>query len=297
MKKEIIMKFQTLSVVAGTKHCDASCPFCVSGMTGLDIAGAKPIDINQRNLKKTLQIAEMGNVSTAIITGKGEPTLFPDHVTEYLQWFNGAFPFVELQTNGVRIAKGYLDKYLQLWYDLGLTTILISNVGYDQELNRQTYMPKTEKYYSHEELIKKLHDVGFLVRMTCVGIKDGVEDVETFKKYLDYCEFIGADQVTWRPVSKPDSRENTENPEIWDWTVDNGVCVIDAEEVKEWVHAHGILIRRLSHGGAVYDLGGQNVCMTDCLTHDPDEEELRQLIFFPNGELYTDWQFKGSRIL
>jgi len=292
------MKFQTLSVVAGTQHCDAACPFCVSGMTGLDLAGKKPQEINSRNLHKTMQIANMSKVATCIITGKGEPTLFPDQITQYLVYFKHMFPFVELQTNGVRIARGQIStSILNDWYALGLTTILISNVGYDSELNRQTYTPKSEEYINHEELIEKLHDIGFIVRMTCVGIKNGVENFESFKKYLEYCKWIGADQVTWRPVNKPDSRENSESPEIYDWTVENSISEKDSGAVKAWVHINGTLIRKLSHGGAVYDVNGQNVCMTDCLTHDTNEDELRQLIYFPSGELYTDWQFRGSRLL
>lgn len=292
------MKFQTLSVVAGTKHCDASCKFCVSGMTGLDLAGVKPQEINSRNLHKTLQIANMSKVATCIITGKGEPTLFPDQVTQYLVYFKHMFPFVELQTNGVRIARDKVSMaILNDWYALGLTTILISNVGYDAELNRQTYTPQSDEYINHEELIKKLHDIGFMVRMTCVGIKGGIDSAEEFKKYMDYCDFIGADQVTWRPVNKPDSRDNSESTEIYDWTVSNSVTEIEAREVRDWVSRHGVLIRKLSHGGAVYDVNGKNVCMTDCLTHDPNEEELRQLIFFASGELYTDWQYRGSRLL
>ena len=209
-----------------------------------------------------------------------------------------SIPFVELQTNGIKIANGTVtDKTLQQWYSLGLTTILISNVGYDQELNRKTYMPKHESYLNTEKLIEKLHSFGFLVRMTCVGIKGGIEDPKSFKKYMEYCQMVKADQVTWRPVSKPDSRENSESPAIFDWTTENSVDCDKIYMVKEWVKTNGVLIRKLSHGGAVFDIGGKNVCITDCLTHDPDEEELRQLIYFPSGELYTDWQYRGSRLL
>lgn len=290
------MKFQTLSVVAGTKHCDAACPFCISCMTGLDMAGVKPIDINVRNLCKTMHLADMGNVSTAIITGKGEPTLFPDHVTDYLAEFDNKFPFVELQTNGIRIANGKVsNETLKGWYNRGLTTILISNVGYNQELNRQIYMPKANSYINHEELIEKLHSFGFLVRMTCVGIRGGIDSSEEMERYLQYCHMIGADQVTWRTVNKPDS--SIEDQDVYEWTDRNSLSEDEIEDVKEYVIEKGTLLRKLIHGARVYDVNNLNVCLSDCLTYDPDEEELRQLIFFPDGKLYTDWQFKGSRLL
>lgn len=292
------MKFQSLSVVAGTKHCNAACPFCVSRMTGLDLAGVRPQEIHRRNLLKTLRLARMGGVSTAIITGKGEPTLFPHQIDEYLEYFDDQFPFVELQTNAIHIANGRIaENTLQSWYDRGLTTILISNVGYDAELNRQTYMPKSESYLNIEHVIDLLKRIGYIVRMTCVGIKGGIDNADKFQKYLEFCSLIGADQVTWRPVSKPDTKERSDDQEVYDWTVENSLTDIEAREVRDWVTRHGVPIRTLAHGGAVFDVNGQNVCMTDCLTHDHNEEELRQLIFFPDGELYTDWQFAGSRLL
>lgn len=291
------MKFQTLSVLAGTKACDAACPFCVSRMTGLKKA-ERPTSINKRNLLKTLQLANMGMVSTAIITGKGEPCLYPNQISEYLAVFNEhcMFPFIELQTNGMRIACGELDKELKLWYAGGLTTIMVSNVGYDKALNASVYCKGKQKYFDMQKLVDKLHNLGFLVRSTCIGIGEdkGVKDVATFQKYLRYCKRLGIDQITWRPVT---AAEHSEDQEVPNWISKRVVSPYSVREVRNWVQNKGVLIRKLSHGGAVYDLDGQNICMTDCLTIDPNEEELRQLIFFPNGELYTDWQFKGSRLL
>lgn len=292
------MKFQTLSVVAGTKRCDASCPFCISRQTGLDIAGVKPQEINLRNLRKTLDIARMGNVGTAIITGKGEPTLFPHQVQRYLDMFDDQFPFVELQTNGMKIESGKITPdTLDAWYRAGLTTVLISNVGNDHDLNHKIYAPNQKEFMEYENLVKILHNAGFLVRMTCVGIKGGIDSVGKFFTYLEYCKMIGADQVTWRPVSKPDFVERTEDRGVYKWTEENLVPEGAVNEINDYVVKEGVLIRKLAHGGAVFDVNGQNVCMTDCLTHDANEDELRQLIFYPDGKLYTDWQFEGSRIL
>ena len=65
----------------------------------------------------------------------------------------------------------------------------------------------------------------------------------------------------------------------------------------EMVKTTGIPLMSLVHGGMVYDIGGQNICMANCLTIDPNEEELRQLIFFPDGHLRYDWQHKGAILL
>ena len=101
------MKVRTFSIVAGSMACQARCPFCVAHMTPKNGIGSKAPDINWRNFKKACQFARDGGCSTAMITSKGEPTIFPDQVSEFLQNlapFN--FPVIELQTNGLLIADG-----------------------------------------------------------------------------------------------------------------------------------------------------------------------------------------------
>jgi len=47
----------------------------------------------------------------------------------------------------------------------------------------------------------------------------------------------------------------------------------------------------------VYDLNGQNVCLTNCLTGSSDPDNTRQIIYFPDGRIMYDWRFPGARIL
>ena len=78
------MKIQTFSIVAGSEACNARCPFCISKMTvahGIDL---KEPEVNWRNLRKACLLAQACGVTTAMITGKGEPTLFPNQITRYL---------------------------------------------------------------------------------------------------------------------------------------------------------------------------------------------------------------------
>ena len=85
------MKIQSLSVVAGTKACDASCPFCISKMTGFSEL-PKEGQLNVTNFKKAIQLARIGGCETLLVTGKGEPTLYPKQITELLQYSGDAFP-------------------------------------------------------------------------------------------------------------------------------------------------------------------------------------------------------------
>ena len=78
------MKITTLSIVAGSEACNAKCPYCVSKMTpscGMDL---KEPEVNWRNLDKAARFAQLSDVTTVLITGKGEPTLFPEQISKYL---------------------------------------------------------------------------------------------------------------------------------------------------------------------------------------------------------------------
>ena len=78
------MKIQTLSLVAGTEACDARCPFCVSKMTPTHELGMREKAINELAFNEVCRQAFEGKVNTVMITGKGEPTLFPEQLSWYL---------------------------------------------------------------------------------------------------------------------------------------------------------------------------------------------------------------------
>ena len=127
------MKIQTFSIVCGTSACNARCPFCVSKMTVENGVGLKPSGrINYRNLKIAGKLALASGCTTAMITSKGEPTLFPEDVDAYVRYASEmGFPLIELQTNGIPIwdhrndplwEEG-ADSHLRIWHRYGLSTI------------------------------------------------------------------------------------------------------------------------------------------------------------------------------
>ncbi len=302
------MKFQTLSVVVGNAACNARCPFCVSKMTGLEQVSGRPA-LNVRNMRKAIALAKTGGVTTVIITGKGEPLLYPAEVLE-VAYKCQDFPFVELQTNGrvfqdemIRrdsndtLLKAYclehktevtVDKYLGGLYNAGVTSILLSNVGPDQELNRSIYFPGDETY-NIEKIVEKIQSKGLMVRLTTVGIKGGVDSPEKIIELIDFAKRLGVKQITWRPVAASGNGKQAQ------WANENRIeC---PEGVVAQIRNEGTLIYRLMHGAAVYDFNGINICISDCLTRGETAEDIRQLIVYPDGSLYTDWELKGSILL
>jgi MoaA/NifB/PqqE/SkfB family radical SAM enzyme len=297
------MKFQTLSIVAGTQACNANCPFCVSKMTSLEYVKKQPEPINHRNFSKTLKLAQLANVSTVIMTGKGEPFLFPRQIIEYLEAMEPYnFPFIEIQTNGERLLRDEIidgwdtDSYLGELYNSGVTTILLSNVGPDAELNKQIYFPKRKEPLDMQRLVNRIQKAGINVRLTTIGIKGGVDTVEKMEELVQWAQFLGVKQLTWRPVNEPGD-EDTHDSDVSKWVKENFVHNLDVTYIRDTVKKNGTLLYKLVHGAAVYDYKGMNLCLTNCLTLDPTEETIRQLIFYPDGSLYTDWAKKGSVLL
>ena len=305
------MRIQTFSIVIGTKACNASCPFCISKQTGFF---GTPIKVNWRNFAIACKLAQKAETTTVLLTGKGEPTLYPDHVTETLkalQDYN--FPLIEIQTNGLTIAEGKVtDEMLKRWYDLGLTTIALSVVHWDADRNKEIYCPKGT-HYDLAAVIAKLQGIGFSVRVCAMFINGFIDNPEKVQTMIDFCKTNKVAQLTFRNIT---ASEMTENPAVTQWTKDHALAygqltaivkyfqgepVPTAWEgggVPDYAKPHGTLLQHLMHGMDVYDVEGQNVCLGNCLTRDTNQtNEFRQLIFFPEGSLYWDWQYKGARII
>lgn len=288
------MKIATFSIVAGSKACNARCPFCVARMTGLELDGKEP-PVNWRNFYKACQLAKDKGVTTVLITGKGEPTLFPDQLTKFLdelQQFN--FPFIELQTNGSRIADGACDRYIDTWYNMGLTTVAVSIVHYKEGANHEIYQLPGNRHFNLAKLIVKLHEHKFSVRLTAMLLKGFIDNTEDLKKMIKYAAEFGVEQLTLRPIRKP---ANSEDMGATAFVEERGLSTEDEAGARGWLDRNATLLMTLAHNARVYDYEGQNVCLSDCLTLHPETDDLRQLIFFPDGHLRYDWQYKGAILL
>lgn len=290
------MRIQTFSILAGSEACNARCPFCVSKMTPPLGVELKEPEVNWRNFRKACLLAKQSGVTTAMFTGKGEPTLFPNQITKFLtamQEFE--FPLIELQTNGIMLAKkpdAYLA-YLREWYHLGMTTIAISIVHHDPEKNREIYVPYEKSYIDLPALIHLLHVMGFSVRFTCIAANSFIDSAEKLQKLINFAKENKAEQLTITPVNKPDEEHNRDR-EAWDWTNAYHLNEEQLADIRSFVEKQGTLLWTLSHGAKVYDVGGQNICLNECLTVQPENEELRNIIFFPDGHVRTHWQYEGA---
>lgn len=289
------MKIQLLSVVVGTEICNARCPFCISKMTPLNGVTKKAPKVHWRNFDKALELSNRLQVTTAMLTGKGEPTLYPEQLSQYLKKIQAArIPIVELQTNATLFHKEKWREYLKEWYELGLTTIAISVVHYDDERNRAIYLPTEERYPPLVETVKYLKEIGYTVRLSCVLIDGYITSVDELLHFVAFAKQNEVDQLTLRPVNSP---ENARDTAVDRWISENYIRQPDYGAISDYIREHGAKLMTTMSGAEIYDLQGQNICLTDSLTIEPEGDKLRQLIFFPDGKLKYDWQYEGATLL
>ena len=287
------MRIQTLSLVVDAP-CNAACPYCVSRMTGKAperVAWARPADI--RNLNKAIMAARIGGATTALITSKGEPTLNPNQVGYYIRMAAEHFPFIEVQTNGLVFMGEESDDLLQRWYDYGLTTLAISVVSHAPEANSDNFAPHLFRYHL-DRAVERAHKAGLMVRLTCTMYKGGVETIEQVKQLIDYCTLHKIEQMSFGPVTAPHAAGNDATSE---WVREHTLAHGRVQDLYAEVEALGQRLMTLPHGAIIYDVRGVSVCTRECLSIDAYSDEVRQLIFYPNGRLTYDWQYEGAVLL
>lgn len=288
------MQIQTFSIVVGSAACNARCPFCVSKMTGIE-NHIKPTNANWTNFRKACKLAHIAGATTVMLTGKGEPTLFPEQITEYLYSLGALdyFPLVELQTNGLTIQE--FPNRFKSWRDLGLSTVAISVCHYDNLKNKNIYTPN-KNYPDLVTSIKVLHEIGLSVRLVCVLVKNYLDSLQELKTMIQFAMDNKVEQLTFLPLNKP---TDTKNEQVTQWVMDNALTNEEVAELQHGLTSAGARpILRLQHGATVYDFHGQNVCWNFCLDQNPDDlTQLRNLIFYSDGRIKHRWDAEGSVIL
>ncbi len=287
-------RFKLLTPIVGGLACNARCPFCVAGMTPENGVTAKAQAPDLNAFAKVCAFAKAHQCDSLLLTSKGEPTLWPEQVLQYLK-IQRTFDFksVELQTNGIPIAdrKIVTSQHLRQWREYGLKLIAISVVHYDAECNRQTYLPHRQAYIDLPGLIAHLHSFGYAVRLAVVMLRGQIDSSAELQKMMDFARRNRVEQLTIRPVNKPDS---SRDDEITSFVAANYLPDSAKAEIQAYLETAGTLVERLPWGGSVYDVGGQNVCLTNSLTKADENEDVgRQLIFLPDGRVSDDWQKEG----
>jgi pyruvate-formate lyase-activating enzyme len=295
LEKSRMDKIQTASIVVGTAACNARCRFCIASMTPEQgISRGKPA-INWERFSDFMEYAQAGEAETVMLTGKGEPTLFPDHITEYLRTIKDneerlgfSFTAKELQTNALLIAgrPETFEPLLKEWSASGLDTAAISIVHYKPEENRKEYTPRKDAYIDLPTTIRTIKEADIRVRLTCTLLDGYIDCSDEIRELISFAREHAVDELTVRPVNKP---EQSRDDAVSRFVEQRFLPADKLRDIASYLNEQGTELQRLPHGAVVYDVDGQNVCLTNCLTP-AQEGKLRQLISYPEGDITTDWQ-------
>lgn len=273
------MKANNLTISIPYKGCNKGCPYCVSRSTGMVKTNEA---LMQKNLPKILELARRSQVSSVLLTGKGEPCLNMNAVNLLTDSFK-EFP-VELQTNGI-----WFNQHLEAIDYLaavGMNVIAISRDDF------QDVRPSGVGWDENDfrKVVNRIISAGMILRVTFNVTKGEY----TFKELFTHFKKIGVDQLTLRNIVAPHFTGDTLQNK---WIAQNVTGLYDKlnAELKEACNTKGHHLRTLPYGSKVYDLDGLAVSYSDyCIQDENNTEDIRSLIFQEDGHCYSSWNSKAS---
>ncbi len=271
------MRAQNLavSIPPGKPLCDKNCEYCVSRMTGYMKTNRGLI---ASNLPKVKELAHVGQVTSVLFTGKGEPTLNESD----LFWLMEEFKHLPLglQTNGLKLSKDF--SLLERLAAAGLNTLAVS-------------IDDLEQFVNYYEMFARSKELGLLTRVT-LNITNKLPENISFKWLVEVCRNNFVDQLMLRNVVVPNNVPLDIPTAKWiSKNVDPTMYPRLQAELKKTCEKKGMLLRKLSFGSLVYDYRGVSVTYSDyCVQDDNDGEDIRSLIFMEDGHCYTSWNSKAS---
>jgi uncharacterized Fe-S cluster-containing radical SAM superfamily enzyme len=259
-------------------------------MTASEVSEYVDFDEGRFNIACRIVDQMKDGLLTAMLTGQGEPLLFPKQITRYMDLMNLRFPHIELQTNGVLVEQN-LDN-LKKWRNAGLTLVCLSVASSNSTTSNRIMGIKSVYNYWHTA--KVLMDIGLNVRLNCTMTCVGLHTSNEAETMIAHANNIGILQTTFREVEMPTP---CKNHEVGQWVEENKPFKA-ARNLYHYLALNGAVeLLRLPHGGVVYDYKDQNVAIGNCLTGTTDPDDIRQIIFFPDGRVAYDWRYKGARLL
>lgn len=283
------MEVESLRLTIGGYECNASCPYCITKVMGFK----KEHEMNWQRFNVACNYAKLGGAKSVIISSQGEPSIYHRQVSEVLEKLKPYnFPIIQLQTNGYLLSRENYNNHLKDWINNGLTSILLSVVSHDSEFNSKTMnLP----FYDIKEAAKKLHGFGYSVRLSCIMFKGGIDSPESLDELVNFSKSNKVEHLTIRHVTKP--YETSKSNEAIKWVNEHELADSDKEAIFKHVDSKGTRIMRLSFGGIVYDLYGQNLAFIEAIKVNAEEEKSIELSLLPNGIINYNKRYRGAVLL
>lgn len=282
-----IEKIYSVSVIVGTKQCNAKCPHCI----GIPLRSAAPkVDEGTpKNLIPALRLSARYGGWSVSLTGSGEPTLSPNAITETLQEMRDSgdsFPFVNLFTNGIELVRNreFTTKWLPLWKSMGLTSVAISIHSVDHDEEAKAYGLAPDQMPALQSMINVVKLAGLTPRITLLLHKGYVDNAQKYKETLDTLKSMGIFMVTSWPLAVESGGRCEATPSR-----------LNMLGIRWWLWRNSNRVLGHAWGGSVWDYDGMSVRLTDFVSkHKPGNNFIRQLVVFQDGTVAYSWFQKGA---
>ena len=122
-----------------------------------------------------------------------------------------------------------------------------------------------------------------------------MDNANSVEEFIKFAKENQVEQVTLRPVNDEFRRKSAE-----EWIKENKLTDSQKAEIKEYLEKNGTKLLELERIGTIYDVNGQNVCISLPLnknTRDTNPENARNLIFFQDGHIRYEWEMEGGILL
>lgn len=278
------MKAANLTVSVPDEGCDKNCDYCISKITP-QVDG--DYDKMKWNLLKVKKIADVAGVTSVLITGKGEPLVNMKDTAKLLADFS-EYP-TELQTNGKKLLDPEIGE--NILGTLKLNKLNILAVSIDAPFAQ---LPRFKKVF------KRAQEMGMLVRV-CINVLSDLNYASFNRLWNEILETEHIDQFLLRNITLPSNIGE------------------DASEYnKQWIELHGgdkvypkfrnALIKKAEKEGTFlradtiwgmkfFEVDGISVTWSDyCIQEKNRTDDIRSLIYLPDGHLYTSWNNKASKL-
>ena len=122
-----------------------------------------------------------------------------------------------------------------------------------------------------------------------------MDTVDKVQEFINFAKENKVEQVTLRPVNDEFRRKSAE-----EWIKENKLTDKQKQQIKDYLEEKGTKLLELERIGTIYDVNGQNVCLSLPLnkyTRDTNPENARNLIFFQDGHIRYEWEMEGGILL
>lgn len=195
---------RSISVLPVAIGCQAKCSFCFSKSSASVDQDLGVLSLEQIEL--LFEIAKTRGAGRAVITGGGEPTLYPRRkLLDLIRLASKYFPEkVVLITNGYALTELPFVERLHFLEELqiaGLTTLAVSHHHWNPEINRQI-MNLDIDVSRITDVISTFEDrfPTLSMRLICVLQKGGIDDLVSIQRYVDWAASLNVQEICFKEL-------------------------------------------------------------------------------------------------